>query len=247
MRTYLSYSVLLLPLLCLPHIASAADTTADTPLEITANTALEWDQNAKTYVARGNALAKQNDMSIQADLLTAYYDDTKANTITKLVAEGHVTITSGLDKATGDKAVYDTQKGQGDLTGGRPQIIRANNDRVEADHITIWTQKTKGTGLERAEAIGTAIITNGTQKASGDKAVFSSATNTAELFGHVKIEQDKNWLSGDYADMNLTTHISHVKTNGSTQQVKGVFFTKSATAPKPAPKVEQDTTQHDVQ
>ncbi|MEK7802635.1 MAG: LptA/OstA family protein [Pseudomonadota bacterium] len=245
MRTYLSYSVLLLPLLCLPHIASAADETADTPLEITANTALEWDQNAKTYVARGNALAKQNDMSLQADLLTAYYDDTKANTITKLVAEGHVTITSGTDKATADKAVYDIQKGQGDLTGGRPQIIRANNDMLEADSITIWTQKTdgtaKGASLNRAEAIGTAIITNGIQRVSGDKVVFSSVTNTAEIFGHVKIEQDKNWLSGDYADMNLTTHISHVKTSGSTQQVKGVFFTKSAASPKPA----KDTTKHD--
>lgn len=236
-------STLVIAIVFTSGLAWAAD---QIPLEITADKALEWDQKAKTYTAKGNALAKQDTMSVKADTLTAFYDDSKGgtNNITKLVADGHVTLISGTDTATGEKAVYDLTTGEAVLSGTRPKITRANGDMVEADNITAWMEKSElgsASTLQKAEATGNVIITNGKQTAAGDRSVYTVKTNMAELFGNVKISQDKNWLTGDYADMNLTTHISHVTSKDSKKQVKGVFYTTSKTKVAPKPTVTETT------
>jgi lipopolysaccharide export system protein LptA len=196
------------------------------PLEITADSALEWNQAAKTYVARGAAMAKQGDMSVKADTLTATYAGVNNSTsdITQLVADGHVTLSSATDIATGDKAVYDLSTGQATLTGTRPKIIQNGKNSLEADQIIVWT---KDTIFNHAEAIGNVVITSGTQTATGDKATFSAATSIAELVGHVKIKQGENWLEGDKAEMNTKTHISTMTSKNGTGRVKGVFYSGS--------------------
>ena len=90
----------------LPFAAIAAEEQA--PLEITADKALEWNQTNKTYIARGNAIAKQGDLSVKADTLTATYAGANGNTsdISLLEADGHVTLSTATDVATGDKALY---------------------------------------------------------------------------------------------------------------------------------------------
>lgn len=193
------------------------------PLEITADTALEWNQTEKTYIARGNAIARQGDMSVKADTLTASYAGANGSTsdITLLNADGHVTLTSGQDVATGDKAVYDLVTGKAVLSGPRPKIVQNGKNTLEADQIIVWT---KSNVLDHAEAIGHVVITSGSQVATGDKATYTAATTMSELIGNVKVKQGDNWLQGDRAEMNMTTHISKMYGQKGTGRVKGVFY-----------------------
>jgi len=218
--------IMKIQLFVLLSLLSSAALAADDkpPLEITADKALEWNQTDKTYTARGKAIAMQGTMSVKADTLTATYAGKNGNTsdIILLNADGNVTLTSGTDVATGDKAVYDLVTGQAVLTGTRPKIVQDNKNTLEADKITVWT---KDNLLDHAEADDNVIIVSGEQKATGNKATYNAATNMAELVGQVKITQGSNTLEGGKAEINLTTHISKMMSAEGTKRVKGVFFT----------------------
>lgn len=194
------------------------------PLEITADKALEWNQADKTYVARGNAVAKQGDISVKADTLTATYAGANGDTsdITTLTADGHVILQTATETATGDKAVYDLLSGKATLSGSRPKVIQKEKNSIEADNMVVWT---KNNILDRAEATGHVIIISGEQTATGDKATYTSTSSIAELIGNVKVKQGNNWLQGDRAEMNMTTRISKMTGNSGTGRVKGVFYT----------------------
>jgi lipopolysaccharide transport protein LptA len=205
----------------------------DVPLEITADQALEWNQTAKTYTARGNAKAQQGDFTVSGDTLTAAYEGKNNSTsdLNKVTAEGHVVILSGqagkADRAEGAKAVYDITGSVITLTGDasrRPQVTRGK-DVLIADEIKVFMN---GQEMERAEAMGSVqISTGGEQKASGDKAIYTKATNIAELIGTVKIMQGYNWIEGDYAKMNLTTKVSTITGQKNRPRVKGIFYPSS--------------------
>jgi lipopolysaccharide export system protein LptA len=214
--------LIVLILLCL--MTSSAVAEEKQPLEITADKALEWNQTDKTYVARGNAVAKQGDISVKADLLTANYAGMDGNTsdVTLLTAEGHVILSTATDTATGDKAIYDLTTGQATLSGHRPKVTQNGKNTLEADKMIVWT---KNNILERAEAIGNVIIISGEQTATGDKATYTAASTTAELIGNVKVKQANNWLQGDRAEMNMTTRVSKMTGQSGTGRVKGVFYT----------------------
>src|SRR5579872_3499682 len=58
-----------------PMQAPAAGTGADAklPVQIQADSGIEWDQNAHLYVARGNAVATRGPSEVHADVLIAHY------------------------------------------------------------------------------------------------------------------------------------------------------------------------------
>ncbi len=217
-------------LTALSMVSGIAVAANELPLEITADNALEWNQTAKTYIARGNAEAKQGNLSVKGDILTAEYagKDSSTSDLTKVTAKDHVIMTSvsaeSTDTATGDLAVYDLVNETITLTGTRPKVTKGD-DTLEADQIVVTL---KNQELETATATGNVIITTaGEQKASGDKAIFTKATNVAEMIGHVKIMQGFNWLEGDYAKMNLTTKVSTITGQKNRPRVKGIFYPSS--------------------
>ena len=48
------------------------------PIEIDADQGIEWLSEDKVYLARGNANAKQGDFSMRADILRAFYRNSKS-------------------------------------------------------------------------------------------------------------------------------------------------------------------------
>ena len=224
------------------HAVMAADKAVDAPngvvpLEITADKALEWNQKAKNYVARGHAMAKQGDLSVTGDVLTATYKGENGSTsdLNEVKAEGHVQMKSGVDSATGDVAIFDLTKDVITLSGSeeqRSKVINASgkNDEqntLEADKVVVYLKDRK---LDHAEATGSVVITlpNGSE-AMSDKAVYKQAENLVILSGHVKIKQGTNWLEGEKAEMNLTTRVSKM-TNEGNVPVRGVFYPSSSKA-----------------
>ena len=90
------------------QVLGLGPSNSDQPLEIYANEGIEWRQNEKSYIARGNARAVRGKFSVHADVLTARYRKVgRGKTeIWRIEAEGHVRIKSPTESAYADKAVY---------------------------------------------------------------------------------------------------------------------------------------------
>jgi len=120
---------------------------------------------------------------------------------------------------------------------GAPVIV--NQDRtLTADSVTAWTdpqnqekeakQDTGGKSLgnlKRAEAQGNVVITTPKEKATSDKATYTAENDTVVLTGNVVLNQGPNKLTGNRAEMNMTTNVSRMFGSPETGgRVKGVFF-----------------------
>src|SRR5438128_9105634 len=93
----------------------------DRPVEISADSGIEWQQDAQVYIARGNAIAKRGTTEVHADTLTAHYRKSKGTggdaEIYRLNADGHVQIKGERQTVVGDQAVYDVDQQIGIVTG----------------------------------------------------------------------------------------------------------------------------------
>src|SRR5262245_24518686 len=98
---------------CAQSVAAATSKTSKAqPIEITADQSLEYYQDQRMYVARGNAKAVRGEMSVEADLLSAHQSekpkdsdatiknpkakkgDAPTGDIDKMTAEGNVRIST---------------------------------------------------------------------------------------------------------------------------------------------------------
>lgn len=112
------------------------------PLEITAEDGIEWQQETKVYIARGNARARQNDVVVHGQVLKAYYRDLPegGTQIWRIDADGDVRIVSPTQTAYGDKAVYDVDNGVLVLTGKVWMVTET--DRITArDSLEYWEKR----------------------------------------------------------------------------------------------------------
>jgi lipopolysaccharide export system protein LptA len=169
MKFLTTFFVLLLAVAAGP--AGAAEDSA-LPLEITADQALEWNRPDKAYVARGNAIAKQGDLSVKADTLTASYTEGKngQTEITLLTAEGHVEIISGTSKAIGDHATYDVRIGKAVLNGKDMKVEDKDLIVTAKDRMEYYRDENK------VVAVGSPVVKNGED-------VLEADTVTAWMFG----------------------------------------------------------------
>lgn len=146
----------------------------DAPVEISAAQSLEWNRRAKTYTARKDAIAKQGDMQVKSDTMTAHYDDVNGATdITKLVALGGVQISSPPYIAFGDRAEYDVTRQIAVLTGDHlrmvtPEEVLTAREKIEFNAAT-----------NKLSAIGSAKAQRGTDSLSSDRldAFFATDAN----------------------------------------------------------------------
>ncbi|WP_374448372.1 LptA/OstA family protein [Stella sp.] len=115
----------------------------DKPVEILADEGIEWQQNTKAYIARGNAKAKRGDTTVAADTLTAYYRDTpKGGTeIFRVVADGTVRITSAQGAVQGDRGVYEVDRAVFVLTGGDIRLTSGTDVVTARDSLEFWEQR----------------------------------------------------------------------------------------------------------
>ena len=159
------------------------------PIEIQADNGIEWHKKTKTYIAHGNARAKQGEVSIYADQLTAFFRQNKIgfNEIWRINAEGRVKLVSPGKRALGTRGVYDIDRGIFVLTG-KPQLITKTEHLSAQQSLEFWEKKSL------AVARGNAIATKGNRKLKADilTAYFKKvADGKTELS---KVEAFKNVL-----------------------------------------------------
>lgn len=142
--------------------AQALDMTRGGPVDVTADDGIEWRQQEQVVIARGNARAVRDGVTIEADRLIARYrprgatpgapvpaaprsgnsdPTTGASEIWRFEAEGNVRISTATDRANGDRAVYDIDQAVMVLTG-RDLWLTTSDNRIEAeDSLEYWPQR----------------------------------------------------------------------------------------------------------
>ena len=136
---------------------------------------MEWRQNEQVIIARGNARAVRDNVTVTADRLIARYrrkagaadaivpaqpqvmgpgsTDTGNNEIYRLEAEGNVQIYTQTDQAVADRAVYDIDQSVLLLTGKNLKLTTPSQVLTARDTMEYWSQKHMAVG--RGDAVVT--------------------------------------------------------------------------------------------
>lgn len=87
--------------------------------KITAQDSLEYSENKKTAVAKGNAVAVKGADQVRADTLTGYFADAAGGkrSFSRIDAVGNVVVTSGPNIAYSETATYDPNTKIANLAG----------------------------------------------------------------------------------------------------------------------------------
>ena len=135
--------------------AFAQDGGNNAPIDISADTALEWDRAGARYIARGNARAVHGETTVIADVLTAYYDpdDNGATDLTEVHADTDVQVINGAATVFGQKAIYNLVNETAKVTGDNLKMTHQDMVVTARDHF-IYNARA-GT----ITAVGNAVVT----------------------------------------------------------------------------------------
>jgi len=166
--------------------AQQLDLARGGPIEITATDGIEWRQEQREVIARGNARAVRQNVTVTADRLTAFYrpkggtatrsqpaptditagTDTGGNEIYRVQAEGNVHIFTATDQAHGDRAVYDIDQAVLVMTGRNLKLATPNDVLTARDSLEYWSQK--HLAVARGNAV---VVTNDGRRLAADTLV----------------------------------------------------------------------------
>ena len=162
---------LIAALLAWPAVGQNIDMSQGGPVDITSTDGIEWRQEQRVVIARGNAQAVRDGVTVTAARLLARYRPqagaapqpapasaaeatlSGGNEIFRLEAEQNVRIATATDTATGDRAVYDIDQAVLVLTGRQLTLTTPNQRIVSRDSLEYWSQR------RMAVARGNAVLT----------------------------------------------------------------------------------------
>ena len=204
------------------------------PLDVTAEHDLEWLQQDKAYVARGNAVAKRGTVTLTGDILTAFYRpktapdasppppvatpaadkkpgqegfDTSNTDIWRVVAQGNVHIISEDKEAWGDHMDYDKDQDVVVLTGGALRGKTATETVTARDSLEYW--QSRNMGVARGDAVLTKA--NGQSLAADligahfeKDSTGHTSLKTIQAMGHVVITTATDIVHADEGTYDLT-------------------------------------------
>jgi len=110
---------------------------------------------------------------------------------------------------------------------GRGDVTLVKGDKtISADIMKAYFTKsrlTQNLEVDRIEFFDNIKITTPNEVLTGDKGIYYAKKSIATISDNVKITQGKNSLSGDYAEINLKTGFSKLKSKKENGRVKGIF------------------------
>lgn len=116
-------------------------TSRKEPIEVTSNR-LEFDYKQRRTWFRGDVLVKQGDIVLRSDTLTVTYaGEGDQQKLEEVLAEGHVTITQGARRATGDRAVFDDRTRTLVLTGRA--VLQEGPNQLNGDTIIVYPDESR--------------------------------------------------------------------------------------------------------
>ncbi|HET6618554.1 MAG TPA: LptA/OstA family protein [Dongiaceae bacterium] len=196
------------------------DNNKDEPIEISADNGIEWKRDARTYTARGNALAQQGDTSISADTLIAYLD--QQDDLSHWEATGNVKIQTKRSTSYGDHADYQESTRLLVLTGRNLKVVTDKQTVTARDRIEYWRDKdivvAKGAVVLVRPEKNTTIHSDEATAYFRDK-VDDPATpqdesgDGSEIYqidaeGHVRVDRNEQTGYSDHLSYNPDTEIA---------------------------------------
>ncbi len=174
------------------HVATAQpiDLSQGGPIAITARDGIEWRQEDQQVVARGDARAVRENVTVTADRLTAWYrkksgagtpparpgavadTDSGGNEIYRIQADGNVVIHTETDRAEGDRATYDIDQAVLVMTGRALKLTTPNEVLTARDIVEYWSQKHMA--VARGNAV---VVTKDARRLAADTLVAYTADN----------------------------------------------------------------------
>ncbi|MBX7146921.1 MAG: hypothetical protein K1X44_06405 [Alphaproteobacteria bacterium] len=163
--------------------------------------------------------------------------------IWRVEAKGNVKLTTDQESIVGDNAFFDFDKGVLVITGKSIEAktntitVRAHdqleywnkrnvlvakgnavgqreNQTIESDVLTFYfINSTQNTKLSQIEALGNVRIKTKSEVAYCDKFIYNVSLETATLNGNVRVTQGKSQVNGDYAEINMKTGVSSIRSN----------------------------------
>ncbi|MFN3700616.1 MAG: LptA/OstA family protein [Alphaproteobacteria bacterium] len=205
-----------------PDAAGTMGNNSSDPLEITADGTLEWHRDANKFIATKNAIAKQGEVSLAGEKLTALYRSVAGNNfdLHTIQAEDDVRIQSRDTVAHGDKADYDIIKGYAEMTGSDLRLISPDQTVTAQDKFEYWTED------GRLIAIGNAKITRRNERGEintlqadrltafmKDNAQGQRVLERLEADGNVIITTPTETLTGNRGVYLASTNIAEITGN----------------------------------
>jgi lipopolysaccharide export system protein LptA len=190
------------------------DNSDDEPIEISADNGIEWKREARTYTARGNALAQQGDTSIAADKLIAYLDG--QDELTRWEAFGNVKVSTDRSTSYGDYAEYQESSRVLVMTGSNLKVVTDNETVTARDQLEYWRDRDavvakgavvivqKETTIHADEATGYFRDNNATTDDGGS----SSDLSQLDAEGHVRVDSKDQTSFSDKLAYNPDTEIA---------------------------------------
>lgn len=185
---------ILLASLSAPAMAQGIDLSQGGPIDVTAQSGIEWLQNQREVIATGDARAVRQNVTVTADRLIAFYrpkanngatpaatqaaatstatpgltDDQESggNEVYRLEAQGNVKIFTATDTAQADRAVYDVDQAVLVLTGRDLKLTTPNDVLTAKDDVEYWSQKHMA--VARGDAV---VITKDARRIQADTLV----------------------------------------------------------------------------
>lgn len=177
--------------LATPVRAQPLDLSQGGPISITANDGIEWRQNEQQVIARGDARAVRENVTVVADRLIAWYrkkdggstvkpvttnalgtDGTGGTEVYRLQAEGNVRIFTATDQAFADRATYDVDQAVLVLSGRDLKLITPNEVLTARDTLEYWAQKHMA--VARGDAV--VVTSDGKRLAADTLVAYTSDT-----------------------------------------------------------------------
>lgn len=161
------------------------------PVEITSEK-LDFDYKAKRVVFTGNVIVVQGAVNLQTDTLTVDYTQVgEKQELKQANAEGHVVITQGPKKASGQHATFDQSNRTMVLTG--EAVLEEGSNQVNGDRIVVHPDDSRMEVIGQNRRVkvvlfpGQGPLAEGADKkatpAAGAKAPAPAATPEAQANG----------------------------------------------------------------
>ncbi len=204
---------------------------SNAPIEIEAESGIEWRRKEKQYIARGNATAKRGDLTVHADTLTAHYRDKASggSEIWQIEADGHVRLQSPGRTVTGDHAVYNLDTRILRVTGGDLGVDTGKEKLTAADSLEYQD------GPQIAIARGNATVVQTDRRVRADKMTghFQRQVDgkldlvRLEADGNVEVKTPDTYATSNKGDYDLKADImtlsGNVKVTNAGNQFNGEY------------------------
>lgn len=205
--------------------------SGDTPLEITATKGIEWNRGERTYIARGDARAVREDITVYAETLTAHYregaDGNKE--IYRVDAVKDVKIESPSETVYGDRGVYDVVNAVLVLVGDELRLETPQDTLTARDSLEYWEER------RLAVARGNAVVVREDKRIRADvitahfkpRGAGQQEIDRVDAYGDVRIATEVEVIRGEKAaydvDKRIATVTGDVRITRDQNQLNGGY------------------------